>query len=156
VRDQTGTLERAFKEGLKDLSDWSREEHERQLAAFLIPNRRGRFQASLNGSKARAKLRQRMAHFPDLDPRYRLAVPPLDSDHQRGWILSTLAALGAPRSCYLVSENPDWDGARVDLDDALAQVLGLGYGTLISCVPGRVAYFEGEEPGNRWVLHRPT
>jgi hypothetical protein len=156
VRDQTRTLERAFKEGLKDLSDWTRAEHEHRLAAFLVSNRRERFQASLNGPKARAKLRQRMAHFPDLDERYRLAVPPLDAEQQRGWILSTLKALGAPRSCYLVSENPGWDGTRVDLDDALAQVLGLGYGTLISCVPGRVAYFEGEEPGDRWVLHRPT
>jgi hypothetical protein len=110
----------------------------------------------LNDSRARAKLRQRMAHFPDLDERYRVAVPSLDAEHQRGWILGTLQALGAPRSCYLVSENPGWDGARVDLDDALAQVMGLGYGTLISCVPGHVAYFEGEEPGDRWILHRPT
>jgi hypothetical protein len=122
----------------------------------LVSNRRERFQASLNGSKARTKLRQRLAHFPDLDERYRLAVPSLDAEQQRGWILSTLKALGAPRSCYLVSENPGWDGERVDLDDALARVMGLGYGTLVSCVPGRVAYFEGEEPGDRWVLNRPT
>jgi hypothetical protein len=149
VRDQTRTLERAFKEGLKDLSDWTREEHEHRLAAFLVSNRRERFQASLNGSKARTKLRQRLAHFPDLDERYRLAVPSLDAEQQRGWILSTLKALSAPRSCYLLSENPGWDREPVDLDDALAQVIGSGYGTLISCVPGRVAYFEGEEPGDR-------
>jgi hypothetical protein len=156
VQDQTGTLERAFRKGLNELSDWTREEHEHQLAAFLVSNRRERFRASLNGVKARAKLRRRLAHFPDLDQRYRLAVPPLDAEQQHEWILRTLKALGAPQSCYLVSENPGWDGTRVGLDDALAQVLGRGYGTLISCVPGRVAYFEGEEPSHRSVLNRPT
>ena len=83
-------------------------------------------------------------------------MPALHAEEEHDWILSKLKALGASRSCYLVSENPDWDGARVDLDDALDTVVGRGYGTLISCVPGRVAYYEGEDPGDRWVLHHPT
>ena len=27
-------------------------------------------------------------------------------------------------------------------------------GTIISCVPGRLAYFEGEAPKNRFILQR--
>jgi len=38
------------------------------------------------------------------------------------------------------------DGKRISLEVALKQVIGQGYGTLLSCVPGALGYFEGEEP----------
>jgi len=30
----------------------------------------------------------------------------------------------------------------------------MGNGTLLSCIPGRLGYFEGEDPGERYVLAR--
>lgn len=52
----------------------------------------------------------------------------------------------------MISENPQLDARRVSLDVALEQVIGHGMGTLLSCVPGALAYFEGEEPGIRCIL----
>lgn len=40
------------------------------------------------------------------------------------------------------------------LDEALRAVVGRGMGAFVSCVPGRLAYFESEEPGSRYLLHR--
>jgi hypothetical protein len=40
------------------------------------------------------------------------------------------------------------------LRDAINQILGVGHGTLLSCVPGRLGYFEGEDPGERYILER--
>lgn len=57
---------------------------------FLVANRRERFRASLNRSKARAKLRRRLAHFPDLDERFRPPVPALHAEEEHDWILSKL------------------------------------------------------------------
>jgi hypothetical protein len=53
-----------------------------------------------------------------------------------------------------VSEDPDIDGKRLPLDEALLLVVGAGNGTLLSCVPGLLAYYEGEGPGDRFLLAR--
>jgi hypothetical protein len=38
------------------------------------------------------------------------------------------------------------------LADALRKIVGNGMGTFLSCVPGRLAYFEDED--GRWILER--
>ncbi|HEX9097159.1 MAG TPA: hypothetical protein VF990_13800 [Candidatus Dormibacteraeota bacterium] len=71
---------------------------------------------------------------------------------------STVARLlrvkGAPAVCWLVSERSDWDGRQMPLANALDAVVGAGFGTVISCIPGRLGYFEGESPENRHLLER--
>jgi len=37
---------------------------------------------------------------------------------------------------------------------ALDAIVGAGFGTLVSCVPGRLGYFEGEGQGKRYLLER--
>ncbi len=41
------------------------------------------------------------------------------------------------------------------LTDALAAVVGRGFGTILVCIPGSLAYYEGEDPGERYILERP-
>src|SRR6266550_7663490 len=61
-----------------------------------------------------------------------------------------------PGLCWLVSERSDWDGRQMPLAEALEAVVGTGFGTIISCIPGRLGYFEGEMPRDRNLLqHRP-
>ncbi len=40
----------------------------------------------------------------------------------------------------------------MELEVALNETVGYQMGTLISCVPGRLAYFENED--GRWILER--
>jgi hypothetical protein len=40
------------------------------------------------------------------------------------------------------------------LADALSRVIGAGYGTFLSCVPGKLGYYEAETPGERYFLIR--
>jgi hypothetical protein len=42
------------------------------------------------------------------------------------------------------------------LGEALLQIVGAGNGTLISCTPGTLAYYEGEGPSDRCILARPA
>jgi len=42
----------------------------------------------------------------------------------------------------------------MDLSEALAEVIGRGCGTFVSCVPGVLAYFESEEPTEPYICHR--
>jgi hypothetical protein len=40
------------------------------------------------------------------------------------------------------------------LAEALPMLVGRGQGTFISCIPGELAFFEGEEPGERYICHK--
>ncbi len=50
--------------------------------------------------------------------------------------------MGAPESCHFI--GGEHDGEDVELLSALKEVVGYGTGTVLSCVPGKLAYFEGE------------
>ena len=53
---------------------------------------------------------------------------------------------------YVTSENAKLDGREMELEAALKETVGYQMGTLISCVRGRLAYFEDEDGG--WILER--
>jgi hypothetical protein len=45
--------------------------------------------------------------------------------------------MGAPETCYAVSENSELDGKQLFLAaKALKEVVGYGMGTFLSCIPG--------------------
>jgi len=44
-----------------------------------------------------------------------------------------------------MSEDSEIDGRELDLREALEHVSGRQIGTILSCVPGKLAYFESED-----------
>jgi hypothetical protein len=122
------------------------------IRAFVHPDRQARLLALLGRPKGRLKIRAELAHFQALDPRYASRVP---AQHQSaGGIEELLKQRGSPDSCYVLSEDPSIDAQVLPLGVALKSVVGRGMGTFISCLPGRLAYFEGEDPGERYMLFR--
>lgn len=124
------------------------------IRAFLLPERRARLLALLASPKRRRKLTAGLAHFAALDPRFATRIDP--ARQSSAAILALLRERGAPPTCFLLSESADLDGREMPLADALNAVVGRGMGTLISCLPGRLGYYEGEEPGEGYVLARPV
>jgi len=100
----------------------------------------------------RGKALKELAHLHCLDRRHTVRVPP----HAQtcSGVQSELMERGAPDFCWVISENLSIDGRKMGLLEALAAVIGQGAGTLLACVPGRLAYYEGEEPGERYILER--
>jgi hypothetical protein len=45
------------------------------------------------------------------------------------------------------------DGQEMKLKDALDALIGVGSGTIISCIPGKLAFFESED--SRLILRQP-
>jgi hypothetical protein len=128
-------------------------EHEESLIrAFVRPHRKTRLLELLKSAKGREKLRKGLAHFHDLDPRFAHLVPP--SKHRARDIETSLRAKGAPENCHILSESAELDGREMPLGSALAEVVGGGMGTFVSCIPGRLGYFESEEAGERYILER--
>jgi len=91
-------------------------------------------------------------HFSDLDPRYVKSISPNEQTIKA--IASLLEKKGASSLCHLISSNLEIDNQDMILDEALGKVLGEGMGTFISCIPGRLAYFEGEDENERLLLER--
>jgi hypothetical protein len=85
----------------------------------------------------------------------RQAVVVIPADSQTASKIEKLLRIrGAPAACWLVSQRSDWDGRQMPLTNALEAVVGAGFGTVISCIAGRLGYFEGEGPSDRHLLER--
>ena len=120
--------------------------------SFVIPQKRRRYVELLGRRSGRDKIRRSLDHFKDLDPRF---CSRIQRDQQRpNEILGMLNALGAPPVCWIISSNIDVDAREMDLPDALAKIAGVGCGTFLSCLPGVLAYFEGEETNARYICRR--
>ena len=120
--------------------------HEAGLAYFIEPSFRTRFRGMLAG-KGRSKLRQQLWRFRHLDTRF---AEPLGSRDPH----ATLTARGAPATCYVVSTANELDGRKVALSDALGAIHPGWHAAFVSCIPGRLAYFEGELPDHHYILER--
>jgi hypothetical protein len=127
--------------------------HEEELLArFLIASKRERYVAMISNPKKRPKFLRELDHFKALDPRYQVSIPP--SQQHPAQIAALLSQKGAPKSCSVTSSASELDGQEMPLLEALKEVVGRQMGTFLSCIPGKLAYFEGEERGDRWILER--
>jgi len=122
------------------------------IRAFVVPDRQERYLALLGSERGRTKVRAALAHFRDLDPRYARAMPA--NILSAASLAELLGRKGAPAECYLFTEDGALDNRRMPLADALKAVVGRGQGAFVSCVPRRLAYFEGEDVGARYLLER--
>ena len=128
-------------------------EHDTALVrAFIAAERRDRYLGLLASARGREKLRRSLAHCRDLDMRFAHELP--HGVHTPTAIAELLRTKGAPAECVLLSESDALDGRRLPLEEALSAILGRGMGTLVSCVPGRLGFYEGEGPRERYLLER--
>ena len=123
------------------------------VRAFIVPHELRRYASRLALPKARQKfMNSHLFHMRDLDPRYATRIAPVDQHASK--IFEMLRARGAPERCYVISGSSDRDGTEAELRKALDETVGNYDGTFLSCVHGKLAYFEGEEPNERYILAR--
>jgi len=94
----------------------------------------------LEGTRACRSFRSSLAHFRDLDTRFAQLVQP--SKHDVRDIEASLRAKGAPDTYHVLSESAALDGREMPLASALADIVGRGMGAFVSCIPGKLGYFE--------------
>lgn len=112
--------------------------------SFVAPDRRARWLAQITNARGRAKLRSALYHFShELDPRYARTLPK-EADTPQDTV-ALLVAIGAPEECIVLSANDEQHGAQVNLRDAVLAIFPGEDGTIISCIPGKLAYVETED-----------
>jgi hypothetical protein len=122
------------------------------ISTFVIPTKRKHLIEILANPKRRHRATVTLAHFSDFEPS---SIVPLEGEEQTpAAIESALRSRGAGESCHAISENRALDGKHLSLKTALEKVVGQGMGTLLSCIPGELAYYEGQAPADRCILAR--
>jgi hypothetical protein len=97
-----------------------------------------------------------------MDPRFsRRAGPARGGVAPDQQLLGILQAKGAPKVCYMLSDDEDLDGRELPLDEALTIAIDAAhespiYVYLASCVPARLGFYvDAEWHEDRWILERP-
>jgi hypothetical protein len=121
-------------------------DEEATVRAFIVPSKRNRYLSLLANGKRRPKFLDRLNHCHDIDHRYATELStPAD-------IPALLRSHGAPDDCHVISDYREIDGRKMPLDDALNEAETIGWGTIICCLPGRLAYYLDEAGSKRRLL----
>jgi hypothetical protein len=127
--------------------------HEQAVVrAFLLPVRQERYLEFLKTPKNRKKFIAVLAHFKHLDPKFATSIS--GSQSRSSEIVKLLVKKGSGDKCWVISENAELDAREIDLKTALQETVGRQMGTFISCIPGKLAYFEDED--GRYILERKS
>ena len=118
------------------------------VRAFMLRERRPRWLQDLSSPRRRAKIVDSLNHCRDFEMRF---VTECTNRHE---VLPKLRALGAPAICHIISCADKLDGRDLALEEALERTESLAWGTLISCIPGSLAFYLDELGSRRWILHR--
>ena len=139
---------------MKNTGLQSAEHEEGAIRAFIQRNKQERFLEFLAHPKNRKKFTASLAHFRYFDQRFATPIPWKVNPKLKLWerhvqgietIHRLLKSKGAGLTCWVISEDPEIDGRKMDLRAALEHVNGRQIGTILSCVPGKLAYFESED-----------
>ena len=121
------------------------------VRAFILKNRRERCAFLLADPVGRQKLRDALAHFKWLDERFAHAIP-TKAAHKAAELVALLRQKGAGRTVWVISQHKTIDGQEMKLEAAIDEVWGRQCGSILSCVPGKLAFFKDEEMHSERIL----
>jgi hypothetical protein len=124
------------------------------IRSFIQKDRRERCAYLLSTPKHRKKFTDALAHFKWLDERFAHSIP-ANIAHTAIEIADLLRKKGAGPKAWVISEISSIDGQELPLDEVMEEIWGSQMGTFLSCIPGKLGYFEGEEMYSQRLLERP-
>jgi hypothetical protein len=133
-------------------------EHYEALVVFMTPEWRPRFRQTFENERLRDKIRGELYHFEShLDPRYArfLEMRQMKADRWHREVHDLLVRLGAPFSAIVFTPSDDLYGEQRPLAEAVPDLLFGGVG-MISCLPGKLALYVGEDGSNVILLRRSS
>ncbi|MFQ3546103.1 hypothetical protein Q7A53_18635 [Halobacillus rhizosphaerae] len=134
-----------------------RELEEVIVKAFFSKRIQQRVLFELLSPKKRMDAMDRLCHnyLSTLQEEFMIEIPKPNSNPKE--IEKLLKKQGSSNECYAISWNDSIDGKHLSLTSALEVAVGEGFPSIISCIPGKLAYFEAEqEYGSppRFILKR--
>ena len=131
-------------------------EHEEQLiAAFIVKEIRERYRFLLGADdmRQRGECCDRLNHCRDLDERFVTWLPRDPRSTTRKFeIAELLRGKGCPANVYVFGGPESVDGKTLLLLEAMDEIEAAGFGALVSCIPGKLAYYYDELGERRAIL----
>lgn len=119
---------------------------------FINKDKKKRLKNLLKSKKGRKKIRESLPHSLIFNPAFIKNIPANQQTKKN--ITKLLITKNAPPTCYLISEHTSLDRKTMNLEDAINTIVGSGISTIISCIPGKLAYYEGEDLNDRFILEK--
>jgi hypothetical protein len=124
-------------------------DHEEKIVrSFIIKEKRDRYLMLLRSNKKRNEALNRLNHCRDLDERF-IEWLPSNAD-----IAKISKEEGSPDQVYVISDSKNIDSKMMTLSDAIHETSMNGSGTIVSCIPGKLAYYYDEVGDRRGILKR--
>jgi hypothetical protein len=135
-------------------------EHEESfITAFISTEKQDRYRFLLghNNPKRRTECLDRLNHCRDLNEKFVTWLPRDPRSMTRNAEIAVmLREKGSPDLVYVLACSGPADGQTIPLLEAMDQTTAVGWGTIISCVPGKLAYYFDEEGERRAILERKS
>lgn len=124
------------------------------VRSFVLPGERRRLLWLLShGPERRAEFLDRLNHWISPDPRYAQLLKGRQS--LTSGVEQLLRSKGSPEEVHVVSDGDrEIDGRRMPLGEAIRRLRDTGFGGLVSCIPGRLVYYQMEAGENSYLLER--
>ena len=121
------------------------------IKSFVSRERRERYLALLESQGGRKRIRSKLPHFRDFDPRVTIPIAP--SSQTLHEIYRLLKERGAPENCHIWSSSSSLNGS-FNLAEALSRIVGWEPGTIVLCLVDQLGYYEGEDQNERSILYK--
>lgn len=122
------------------------------IRAFVIPQKKQRFLEFVSSKKGRAKFTSELDHPTFIKSGFITKITPSQQTFQG--ISFILKNKHAPDICYVISSNEEIDSNELQITLALKKTIARGFGTILSLIPGKLAYFENEDGDMRFILEK--
>jgi hypothetical protein len=127
--------------------------HEKDLIEnFIIKERRKRYLNLISSEKGRVKFLQSIDHFNDFDPDSIHNIS--GNDQTKNGIYRLLHLHQKTETICHVISNSKYDKQDFQLHFAINELVGSGISFFLSCVRGKLIYYEGEDAGRKLILFK--
>jgi len=120
------------------------------IKAFIVKEKQERLLALVQNKKSRKKFCLLLAHNIEINTKF---THPLKKEGDNGGqVHGLLKKHGAPDICHIICENSKYDNKEMQLKEALHELFTTDFGCIISCIPGKLAFYQGEDAFSRVLL----
>jgi len=129
-------------------------EHEEAfIRSFIVKPRQERSMYLLN-SRRRRDFTNKLEHERWIDMRFATHIPGSVA-HTADELVNLLKKNGAGADVWVISENREIDNRRLPIEDAMKAIWGVSTTSVLSCVPGKLAFLRGEHMKSEMLLQHP-
>ena len=125
------------------------------IDSFISKERKSRYLALLDSKMGERSLASRLAHLNTFDDKFIQPLPKGSPTTQIDFIYKFINRINKNgENCYVISEDKTISGKEIPIQGSIELVLGRAFGSILSFLPGKLAYYESESPGDGVLFYK--